>query len=290
MPLRRRCGRPGGEDVGVDPVPDRKGRRRVGVEPGRERGVERGDLGHGQRRADTAAGAHPAAPARARERHVGVEPEHRLDPGSACSPRRLAGDGPGPVAALPLRIGRQHQRLAGARDRIVTRQPAEVGRDEQAVRGQHAAQLGKRALDVEVHPALARDRDLEAGLGERSGLGRGDDEIDGEPFVFGAAPGGLDLAGGDVDAGHRRAAARELARDQAGAGAEVEQALPRPADAERRQDLEQALRRPGTMRGVVGRGAAPVDGAAAIDRLGARLAAHGRAPQRLMTSARAPTS
>ena len=181
----------------------------------------------------------------------------------------------GPVAALPAGIGREHQRLARPRDRIGARQPAEVGRDQHAVRRQDAAQFGERARRRRSTSSTgwrSRRRSWRRRTGRPRRRRRRSRSA--SPSSFALAPRRLDLAGSDVDAADDRAAARELARDQAGAGAEIEHALARPADAERGQDVEQALRRPGTMRGVVGRGPAPVDGAAAVDRARARAGAH----------------
>ncbi len=209
-----------------------------------------------------------------------------VDAGPAGRPRRLGGDPARPVAALPGRIQAQHQRLARASDRVGTRQPAEVRRHEQAARRENAAHLGDRSVDVEIHPALTRDDDIEARVGERARLGSGDGEVDGEPFGAGARARRGDLSGRDVDAADDRAAPRQLARDQASAGAEVEDALAGDADAERGEQVVQACGRAGPVRGVVGRGAAPVDRPAAVD--GDVRCAHAGSIAPVTTPARAP--
>jgi len=196
LSTRATARRPRREQVRVDAVAHGERGRRVRFEPGVERGVEGGDVGVGQRRADAPAGAHPAAPARARERHVGVEPEHRRDAGASGRPGGLGRDAAGPVGALPGRIDAEHQRLARPGDRIGPRQPAEVRRHQHAAGPQHAPHFGERSLDVEVHPALAGDDGVEARVGERNRLRGSDDEVDREAFRARAFASGGDLAGG----------------------------------------------------------------------------------------------
>ncbi len=85
----------------------------------------------------------------------------------------------------------------------------------------------------------------------------------------GGAPRRGDLPGRDVGAADRAAAPREFARQQPGAGAQIEHALAGQADAECGQHVVQACGRAGPVGSVVDRGAAPVDLAASVD--GARL-------------------
>ena len=63
----------------------------------------------------------------------------------------------------------------------------------------------------------------------------------------------------------RGALARELAREETGPGAKIENALAVQADAQRGEPRVEARRRARAVRGIVCRGASPIGGAAAVN-------------------------